>query len=835
MTKKIFSFVLAAMLLLIGLQLIAQVGINDHSGVPDNSAMLDVSSASKGFLPPRMTTAQRDAIQTPAEGLTIYNTDLKCIEFYAGSANGWHSPCLSFGTISCAGPVVSGVYMERTPLSAANTVSVTLTNATAGGYNISTNTVNGFRFSKMGTFTSIGSHLVVLNGSGIPDTAGIATFNVTYGNSSCTFNVSVEANPLGQPCPGTPTVTHGGKTYNTVQIGTQCWFKENLNIGTRIDGTQEQTNNSIIEKYCYDNLESNCDVYGGLYQWNELMQYETADGAPGLCPSGWHIPTHSEWSTLVSFLGGESIAGGKLKETGFSHWQSPNTGATNETGYTALPGGLNSTANGFGGLGNGATFWTSTKFTWGLVGYRHLVSYGAMVYSDNGINENNGNSARCLKNPCTVPDGPTSAAHVPSQTQIIWNWNAVPGATGYKWNTIDEYASATDMGTTTTKTETGLTCNSNYARYAWAYNSCGNSTPVLLTQTTSSCPPASGMENFTNYLETTNVYRNGTFLGQDGSSWLYYQCRGDSVIAAPSPTLGKGRTPTAEVTSGTISNGCGTLSFDYKQVFSSGVALNVFVNGNLVYTATTSGEQGIVKNSGPVTVNVAGNFILDFKQQSTTSGQVCIDNISYTSYFSCGNPFIINHLEGTIAPVTKTVTYGTVTNIPGEPTKCWITSNLGADHQATSVDDATEASAGWYWQFNRKQGFKHNGTTRTPGTTWITAINENLDWEAINDPCTLELGMGWRIPTDTEWSSIIPGGGWTNWNDPWNSVLKLHAAGFIYYSDGLLNDPGQKGFYWSSSQNGSGGSRNFYVQNSSSGMNTNSKAMGFSLRCLKDN
>lgn len=79
--------------------------------------------------------------------------------------------------------------------------------------------------------------------------------------------------------------------------------------------------------------------------------------------------------------------------------------------------------------------------------------------------------------------------------------------------------------------------------------------------------------------------------------------------------------------------------------------------------------------------------------------------------FLCGNSITVSHVAGTVAPVSKTTTYGTVTNIPGETTKCWITSNLGADHQATSMGDATEASGGWYWQFNRKQGYKNDGTT----------------------------------------------------------------------------------------------------------------------------
>ena len=141
-----------------------------------------------------------------------------------------------------------------------------------------------------------------------------------------------------------------------------------------------------------------------------------------------------------------------------------------------------------------------------------------------------------------------------------------------------------------------------------------------------------GLENFNNYPETSNAYHDGSFTGQDGSTWNYYQCRGDSVIVAPSPTLGKNRTPTSEVISGTIYNGCGILSFDYKQVFSTSVSMDVLVNGLLVYTAVTTGEQGILKNTGPITVNVSGDIILDFKQHSTAAGQICIDNIIWTEY-----------------------------------------------------------------------------------------------------------------------------------------------------------------------------------------------------------
>ena len=147
------------------------------------------------------------------------------------------------------------------------------------------------------------------------------------------------------------TDTRDTKVYSTVLIGTQCWFAQNLNVGTKLNVTENQTNNSIIEKYCYNNADASCDVYGGLYQWAETVQYlngatNTASWTPvptgnvqGICPGGWHIPSDAEWTTLSTFLGGESVAGGKLKEAGIAHWASPNSGATNSSGFTALPGG----------------------------------------------------------------------------------------------------------------------------------------------------------------------------------------------------------------------------------------------------------------------------------------------------------------------------------------------------------------------------------------------------------------------------------------------------------------------------------------------------------------
>ena len=169
---------------------------------------------------------------------------------------------------------------------------------------------------------------------------------------------------------GTLTDFRDGKVYKTVKIGNQWWMSENLNIGQRINGIDNQTNNSIIEKYCYDDDENNCNVYGGLYQWNEMMDYNPSDSGvvgttQGCCPVGWHLPTKKEWETLINYIGDSATAGGKLKEAGYEHWSPPNTGATNETGFSALPGGFNNKdppgPGYFAGLRGVSYFWLASE------------------------------------------------------------------------------------------------------------------------------------------------------------------------------------------------------------------------------------------------------------------------------------------------------------------------------------------------------------------------------------------------------------------------------------------------------------------------------------------
>ncbi len=176
---------------------------------------------------------------------------------------------------------------------------------------------------------------------------------------------------FGEPCPGLETFSYGGQVYNTVLIGDQCWMKENLNIGIMIDGESDQSDNDTIEKYCYDNNPENCELYGGLYQWDEMMQYVMVQGVQGICPDGWHLPSDEEWIILeetadsTNLLGGSRVikdelkgdnSGKNLKST-YGWWDDGN--GTNLYGFTGLPGG-NHNNNGFSSITRTGWFWTST-------------------------------------------------------------------------------------------------------------------------------------------------------------------------------------------------------------------------------------------------------------------------------------------------------------------------------------------------------------------------------------------------------------------------------------------------------------------------------------------
>ena len=198
-------------------------------------------------------------------------------------------------------------------------------------------------------------------------------------------------------CEGIIRDVRDGREYKIVKIGDQCWMAENLNIGDKITGVTPQSDNGDIEKYCYDNSEANCDLYGGLYQWNEMMQYVIGWENRGVCPFSWHIPSGDEMDLLVNQLGGTGIAGGAMKDIGYDHWLSPNEGATNSSGFTAFGGGERIYSTGifhyFNELGS---FWSATD-DGGTGAYRMMLGNLEDAIDLQNTDQDWGFSVRCLK------------------------------------------------------------------------------------------------------------------------------------------------------------------------------------------------------------------------------------------------------------------------------------------------------------------------------------------------------------------------------------------------------------------------------------------------------
>ncbi len=199
------------------------------------------------------------------------------------------------------------------------------------------------------------------------------------------------SNGEGEPCPEIPTILYAGKLYNTVKIGSQCWIKENLDVGEMIIGTLNMTDNDTIEKYCYNNDPLNCDSLGALYQWNEAMQYTALQDSQGICPEGWHIPTMAEFDTLTAAVAND---GNALKAIG----EGTGAGAgTNTSGFSALLAGDRRADGSFLDLNDYTNFWSSVESNSANANYIYLSKTNADIGKFN-FNKDYGFSVRCVKN-----------------------------------------------------------------------------------------------------------------------------------------------------------------------------------------------------------------------------------------------------------------------------------------------------------------------------------------------------------------------------------------------------------------------------------------------------
>jgi uncharacterized protein (TIGR02145 family) len=218
-------------------------------------------------------------------------------------------------------------------------------------------------------------------------------------------------------CDGISQITDSRDTnnqiYTTVAIGAQCWLSRNLNIGIRINGSKRHTDNAKIEKYCYNDDEAICNTDGGLYSWDEAMQFARNDNVQGICPTGWHVPSDGDWVMFESYLAeieqedcsgsrigfGCAPAGKKLEPKSLcveNHEQAD----CGTSGFNAVYAGDRNDYSSelFTYRGETALFWSSTQYNTSSAWERHIYAKWQDGINRGIYNKNNAFSIRCIKN-----------------------------------------------------------------------------------------------------------------------------------------------------------------------------------------------------------------------------------------------------------------------------------------------------------------------------------------------------------------------------------------------------------------------------------------------------
>jgi len=435
----------------------AQVGIGVSVANIEPSAQLEVKSTNKGLLTPRMNEAQKNAINNPAAGLLVYQTD-GTSGFYYYEGNVWKQGATDTASLSSR---------INTKLSLSDTSNMLLAYRTGlndrvkytdtsdmllayrTGLNNKLNIVDTIAmlspYLREADTASLSERINTKLNSSVID-LGIRTGDIIYwddnlrkfrilapGTAGQVLKMSSGTNPVPvwgtdattsvtafSPC-GTTITDIDGNSYNTVLIGSQCWTKENLRVrkynnGTAIgfnaeggsggiSSTWENSTIGLHAIYASDSTNttpSNLTKYGYLYNWYAAKGiYTTGNIAStdtaNICPGGWHVPTYAEWTTLFTELGGESVAGGMMKSKGTAYWNSPNTGATNESGFLALPGGYRMQNGSFNDIRNSVIFWSDTENDNSSAWSNFLSNSNANV-SRNSSDKRIGACIRCIRN-----------------------------------------------------------------------------------------------------------------------------------------------------------------------------------------------------------------------------------------------------------------------------------------------------------------------------------------------------------------------------------------------------------------------------------------------------
>jgi uncharacterized protein (TIGR02145 family) len=463
-------------------------------------------------------------------------------------------------------------------LTTASVTSVT-SNAAQGGGNISADggkaiTARGIIWSNspkplitlttktndgpgMGAFTSKLSGLAVNTKYYVVAYATNAN-GTAYGLETNFTTLSNEPVPAG-PCPEVASVLDvDGNSYNTMQIGKQCWLKENLRVTKYRDGSLiplDETGGAIGNatgqtwgsrttgaRTVYNNNTANVGLYGYLYNW-----YAATD-SKGLCPRGWRVATDAEWTTLTDYLGGELFAGSKMKSTGTAQWQSTNSLVKNESGFTALPGGYRNNDGRFYSIRTDAFFWTSTAFSENNAWYRYITDIKGQVYKNNRFVKSVGASVRCIKEVSTssIPILTTALVQTVTSTTAVGGGNVTSQgvsavtARGVVWSTspnptIAQTTKTSDgVGTGAfTSSLTGLTPNTTYYVKAYATNSSGTGYGEERTFKTGAGTPIVITSALNSITQTTAV--GGGNVTSQGVSAV--TARGVVWSTSPNPTI----------------------------------------------------------------------------------------------------------------------------------------------------------------------------------------------------------------------------------------------------------------------------------------------------------
>ncbi|MBK7629084.1 MAG: DUF1566 domain-containing protein [Bacteroidales bacterium] len=645
------------------------------------------------------------------------------------------------------------------------------------------------------------------------DGSGIGNFasNITTLNANTTYYVRAYAtNSAGTaygneisfttlPATGGTVTDIDGNTYNTVIIGTQTWMRENLKTTRYSDGIaiSNVTDNSAWSlltsgAYCWwvNDQATYKATYGALYNYYAIDN-------KNLCPIGWHVPTHSEWTTLTSYLGGESIAGSKLKETGNTHWMSYNTDATNESGFTAIPGGYRVTDGNFMNLGAIGYWWSSTDFS-GSSSWGRLILHINTMVSSNYFNKVSGFSVRCLQGETVVLPGIMTTNPTVYNTSVSTGGNLLTTGGGV----------ITDMGVCWS-TSPNVTISSG------SKSSAGTTALGFFTIPIPSLTPLT-----TYYIKAYATNSAGTGYGVEFSFTT-----GDGLPSVSTTSI-SGISNTSASSGGTITT-LGNVSANTR-----GVCWSTTTNPTIANSKTTDGS-----GAGIFTSSITG-----LSANTTYYVRAYATNIVGTAYGNEISFTTLSQSSGTVTDIDGNV-YNTV--IIG--TQIWMKENLKTTkyRDGSSVQNVTDntawsllTSGAYCWLLNDQATYKAS----------YGAIYNYYAFENRNLCPT-----GWHVPTESEWTTLtsylggenIAGGklkeaGTDHWQTPNTGATNETAftalpGGYRAPDLGLFYSLGSYGYWASSTEKSLSLMWGYYLNYNNSflfSLNLDKRG-GYSVRCLQ--